>query len=1012
MESVGWLAVPLGFGRRSRVWGIVVGYKDYLRSDATGMELDEVLRSSPGVLLGVGPDAAHALSTLGIATVFDLAGSSTFGAAATVLRVATDGDARSGALPGDLFAAPTSGPIEAAPDQSVGTLRLVAGAGSNGAVSESLDVHTIRDLALWPPYAAARSILAESVGAAAADADGTPGDLLPGSGRYPLERAYYSSFILADLDDPTGGTRSALEDAGPLDPVAALSGSGFSRPVRGARLTFAQSWYSQGVALGQLLHSLALAPGESTRVAMIDWSRQQTGTQLDTGGQTEALMAATTQKRAMSEVQNAVATEAQNGFSQTASRGQQTQGGGGGGFSAGGLTVGGSGSTANTAADSSIVTGSSGVRSIAASMTQNVADSTDQAASSARNMYASVVRELSQAEHENISTRVVGNFNHMHALTVQYYEVVQIYRTSVGLHRFEPCLFVPMKPIDFLATAATGVAAPGDIVVRRYRNALQAAALDPQTRTLLDAQTPQSTTVEIRPTVQRLVPPAPTDDTGSGQPAAGNDPSQSVVRALTTADGSVIEVPEGATLQKIRASFPCKRAGLYFPEGSPENTTYMNVEPNVGNAGQPFEADGFLPVPLGDVVSLTLDTDGFQQTGFVTLVLAYRGAPLQVDVPVVAYGAGAGQGEQVLTLRRGDPMQTLKTLLAQDQLHYSQVVWRAMDSATVALLLAPYTYAGQPLAQVVDPAPVGVTGNYLIFRMPWEARDLLDGTAQPTGVGADQAWTEWIGKHADYQTTVEDFVPLPSGGVFAEAVLGRANCAEKLDITRFWNWQDSPVPLQAPDIAAVQAGSRAQQDSTTPSGLAAPIVAFNNPAALPDPAGLSSTLGALASGAMFRDMSGSATAQALALAAITGAGQGATAAGQQGVANAAMAAQKDIEMAKIAAGLVTGGLAGGGKGTASVQGAKINEGRSLDERGATPTKGGNASGSLEAQAAADDTGTALAIIGDIAGAENGGEKKVASPDGSATDGTPTSSGSSDSSPPAPSSKSAANTETP
>jgi hypothetical protein len=150
----------------------------------------------------------------------------------------------------------------------------------------------------------------------------------------------------------------------------------------------------------------------------------------------------------------------------------------------------------------------------------------------------------------------------------------------------------------------------------------------------------------------------------------------------------------------------------------------------------------------------------------------------------------------------------------------------------------------------------------------------------------------------------------------------------------------------------------------------------------------------------------------LALAAITGAGQGATAAGQQGVANAAMAAQKDIEMAKIAAGLVTGGLAGGGKGTASVQGAKINEGRSLDERGATPTKGGSASGSLEAQAAADDTGTALAIIGDIAGAENGGEKKIASPDGSATDGTPTSSGSSDSSPPAPPSKSAADTETP
>jgi hypothetical protein len=141
------------------------------------------------------------------------------------------------------------------------------------------------------------------------------------------------------------------------------------------------------------------------------------------------------------------------------------------------------------------VAGSSGVRSIAASMTENVADSMHQAASSARNVYASVVRELSQAEHDNVSTRVVGNVNHVRALTVQNCEVPQIYRTSVGLHRIEPCLFVTIKPIDFLATAATGAVASGDIVVRRCRNAPLGAALDQQTRSLLDAQAPESRSV-------------------------------------------------------------------------------------------------------------------------------------------------------------------------------------------------------------------------------------------------------------------------------------------------------------------------------------------------------------------------------------------------------------------------------------------------------------------------------------------------------------------------------------
>ena len=53
-------------------------------------------------------------------------------------------------------------------------------------------------------------------------------------------------------------------------------------------------------------HSAA-GPGESTRLAMIDWSRQQSARQQDTAGQTEMLIGETTQKRAMSEVQNAVA---------------------------------------------------------------------------------------------------------------------------------------------------------------------------------------------------------------------------------------------------------------------------------------------------------------------------------------------------------------------------------------------------------------------------------------------------------------------------------------------------------------------------------------------------------------------------------------------------------------------------------------------------------------------------------------------------------------------------------
>jgi hypothetical protein len=164
---------------------------------------------------------------------------------------------------------------------------------------------------------------------------------------------------------------------------------------------------------------------------------------------------------------------------------------------------------------------------------------------------------------------------------------------------------------------------------------------------------------------------------------------------------------------------------------------------------------------------------------------------------------------------------------------------------------------------------------------------------------ADSAWLDWIRKHATFQAESEHLVPLPSGGVFAEAVLGRSNSAEKLDITRFRNWQDSPIPLPPPDIAANQSGSRAQPDDTKPSGFAAPIVAFDNPPPTPRPAGLNATLTALSNGSMFRDMSGSTTAQALALAALSGAGSGATAAGQKAAAAAAAAAQKESRWRRL-----------------------------------------------------------------------------------------------------------------
>ena len=133
----------------------------------------------------------------------------------------------------------------------------------------------------------------------------------------------------------------ALEQAGPID-LAPLAGADFAfrRPGIGALLTMAQSWYAQGVALGQLLHSVALVPGEaraspcSTGHVQRLASRRKMSPRLRrsrTSWNTAAL----------SEVTNAVAAEAQSGFSETHVTSSAQQKGGGLGFNLGPVTIGG-----------------------------------------------------------------------------------------------------------------------------------------------------------------------------------------------------------------------------------------------------------------------------------------------------------------------------------------------------------------------------------------------------------------------------------------------------------------------------------------------------------------------------------------------------------------------------------------------------------------------------------------------------------------------------------------------
>src|SRR5690606_23414818 len=215
----------------------------------------------------------------------------------------------------------------------------------------------------------------------------------------------------------------------------------FSTLGLGMLLTLNQSWFVQGVTLGHLLHSMALAAGESTRIAVVDWSRKTSAGQTELLGETEELSQDATRNRSISEVTEAVAKEAQSGFSRTESESTTKQAGVSAGISIGPFGAGASASIAKTNTSAESYATSAGSREVGTSMLQNADDRTHQKAHAARTRRASVVREVSQTEHKEISTRVITNYNHMHALTVQYYEVLQVYRTETSIARCDRVVF-------------------------------------------------------------------------------------------------------------------------------------------------------------------------------------------------------------------------------------------------------------------------------------------------------------------------------------------------------------------------------------------------------------------------------------------------------------------------------------------------------------------------------------------------------------------------------------------
>lgn len=923
----------------------------------------ETLSKPVTSLIGVTPTAAEVLKKIGITTIQDLATSSIFNLANQLAEAGKpivhlpQGNGHIPKIPTDLLDDEVlNKPIERLATEPINVLKAI-GQEHAKEIAEALGVTTVRELAKWPPYLAARQLFSAAAGGNGStvieEDPEAPSDLVPGTGQYPTERVHYNVIVLDRIIRKGSGQllRPLEESFSPLD-VSQQSETGFKYPAVGALLKYSQSWYTQGLTLGHLLHSVALAPGETTRIAIVDWSRQDQANVTEDIGETETLSAYLGRNRSISEVTHAVATEAQQGFSFSTTSTDTWSGGIGSGaagqmgkypifFTAGWSAGGSRGRSTST----SFAT-SSGRRELNAEMTQNISDTTQQAANSVRNRRASVVREVSQSESETLSTRAVTNFNHMHALTIQYYEVVQIYKTVIEIAE-DPirCFFLPMKPLDF----------GNPNVVKRYAPVLASAALTPEVYGALlgykakpsgvivriisrdDRSTSSNSTIPVDN--QKWLEDARRD---SGLPLADSSPELWQLPAGTRITGWKIKVVASTLIEPLTAitlirqnsadqvGHPVGREGQFGAGWFFKNREYS------GNTGTTSLAD-FKAIQAKIGVGYDEDPNSRTSYGTVELQLEYFGRAFVYRQHFALPNDGS-----VYTLFTCEPQtEEINTSLVpqhlqEHALYYSQAIWRSLSGPELVAHLEGYSFQGEPVTDVIDANPIATVGNYLIFRFYRE----------------DDRWKQFLQKHKltpelRKKSRREDIVPLPSGGVFAEAVLGRFNSAEKLDITRFWNWQDSPIPITAPEIAPLQAGSRAQQIDVEPGQLGQPIINLVNAPAMPDPTGMTAAINAISNGAMFRDMSHAAETVAAA--------SGALAAGFAAGGQSQEMAARQAEAAAALAAKGIGGLGGsgtGGKGptspgTISNAGARINHGADMDKRGVGQKKGAGGEGSQQ-----------------------------------------------------------------
>lgn len=213
-------------------------------------------------------------------------------------------------------------------------------------------------------------------------------------------------------------------------------------------LRCSQKWKFQGLALGDLVYSLPLAPGEQQQVVI----EEQTTTLAvqDTeavygvaSDQASSLSDSSTQATFNAAFQQSA--QGGSSFNTASQSGSLTAGGG-----LLGLLGGPSGSLGETTSSGSSSNWMDGLQNYASTASQSVQNYAEQQSFSQRRAQRTAMRMASASESTSVTTKTISNHNKLHALTMQYFEVLRLFDVSTSYDGVSLVCLVPLDIVWFL----------------------------------------------------------------------------------------------------------------------------------------------------------------------------------------------------------------------------------------------------------------------------------------------------------------------------------------------------------------------------------------------------------------------------------------------------------------------------------------------------------------------------------------------------------------------------------